>query len=658
MAPRYDPLSSVRRTWWPVPHGYAPAMSSGVGLLARGRQSVRQHAVALDVLVAIALTAAALGAVATLRHDATVPLTVIAAAACTTTVAWRRIAAVPAALVALTAIVAYQISGQDTQGSFISLAIVMICYMAGRAVTSRWLLAAVAGYGLAACTTIVVDDGFSLGKDMLTWLPLIVLPIVAGAFVRRRDGIVRQLRDTRSQLQGERDIARARGRAEERTRIARELHDVVAHCVSVMVIQAGAARLLTDSDVVAARDAMRVVAASGREALTDLRRVVGVRRRGEDAFAASPLGLGQVPQLVERTRAAGTVVRLHLDAAASLPADVDLAAFRIVQEALTNVRKHAPAAVADVRVAVCADSVDIVVTDSGPAAPPAVDGSGNGLVGMQERVAVHGGELTAAPTQDGGFRVHARLPMTPAPEAVAPAATPPDRRVSRRRPTPLQWDALFSVAWLVVLEVQAVTSTHRSGPLALDVVAVGLMALAGLIRRRLPLAFLVIVGGLTLALSGGIADPQRASAVGTYTLLVGTYTVAAYCGTRRSAIGLSFVLAGVVVATVVQHAPAGTAFGGALMSCVVWIAGRVIRNQRELVAELRRATTNLAAERDTRTVTARYEERVRIARDLHAIIARLVSGMVVQAEAADELLGADPVAAAAAIGEIEQTGRD
>ncbi len=587
-------------------------MSAIGGLLAGSRQVRRRPAVAVDGIVAAALTVGAVSAVITLRHDSTVAITLVSAVLCTSAVAWRRFAPLPAALTALTAVAAYQVSGHDTQGAFVTVAIVLTCYLAGRAASSRRQLAIAAGYALAAVTVVEIDGGFSVGGDLLTWIPLTVVPIAAGVFVARRDALARELADARARMRGERDLAKERAVAEERSRVARELHDVVAHCVSVMVIQAGATRLLATSDVTTARGAMRVVASSGRDALTDLRRVVGVRRHDGDEVDAATPGLAQVPQLVERTRQAGNVGQLHLDVSATLRADLDLAAFRIVQEALTNVRKHAPDAAVTISVSVAADEVQIDVEDTGPARTAQVAGSGHGLVGMRERAALHGGHVEAGPTSAGGYAVHARLPLAAPPVPMAASAG-------------------------------TVTAAPRR---------------RGLLWRNWPLVLVVVVGLLAIAVAAGTPSSHRASTIAAPALFVSAFAVAAYSVLPRALAGLAVLTAGTIVVVTAQHQAAGVAFGASLAACVVWIGGRVVRDQRELMAQLRAATAALAAERDALAIVALEGERIRIARDLHTIVARMVTTMVVQAEAVDELLGTDPIAAVQAVTAIERTGRE
>lgn len=625
-----------------------------------------QRAKLIDGIVAAALTAGALGSLASLPADRTVAMSIAAAVVCTTAVAWRRMSPMLAALTASAAVVGYQISSQDTQGAFISIPIVLTSYTVGRFEASRWRIGLVAAFALVACTVIEVDSGFDVGNDLLTWIPLTVLPIVAGLLVAGRERMVDRLREIQAHLSNQQHIEQVRAIAEERTRVARDLHDVVAHGVSVMVIQAGAARLLIAGDGSAAHAALQIVASAGREALADLRRVVGVQRRGADPFAGSTVGLAQLQRLVARMRSRGLDVHLHEHGTpAALPADVDLSAFRIVQETLTNVHKHAPSARVEVTVKHGAEGIDLRMEDTGPAVPVNPrDGSGHGLVGMRERVALHAGEFEAGPTAAGGFLVHAQFPtasggsIRPGAVASEPSSLAPlQSRLRWPKFTAMQVDAQYSVAWLVALEAEVLTSSHRSGPLALNAAAVAVMALIGVIRRRAPFVFLAVVGAVTIALSGGLADPDRGSVVGIYTLFVCSYTIAAYRPRVPALAGLGALITGVVLTTAVQHAPAGSAFGGALMTWVVWLSGRVVRRQRELAAELETAMARVAAERDNRALLALYDERARIARDLHTLVARFVTTMVVQAQVADELIDTDPVAAVDAIRGIEQTGR-
>jgi signal transduction histidine kinase len=201
--------------------------------------------------------------------------------------------------------------------------------------------------------------------------------------------------------------------ADERTRIARELHDVVGHSVSVMTVQASAARRLLRPHQAKEREALLVVEQTGREALAEMRRMVGVLRRPEEAPALAPQpSLEHLERLIAQTREAGLPVDLRVEGdPEQLPASVDLTAYRLVQEGLTNAIKHARATHAEVVVRYGNGQVELTVTDDGTGDGGGESG-GHGLVGMRERVSVYGGELEAGPLAEGGYRLHGRLPTT------------------------------------------------------------------------------------------------------------------------------------------------------------------------------------------------------------------------------------------------------
>jgi signal transduction histidine kinase len=201
--------------------------------------------------------------------------------------------------------------------------------------------------------------------------------------------------------------------SDERARIARELHDVVGHSVSVMTVQASAARRLLRPQQEKEREALLVVEKTGREAMAEMRRMVGVLRRPEEAPALAPQpSLEQIETLVEHTREAGLPVDLRIEGKpVQLPPGVDLTAYRLVQEALTNTMKHARASSAEVVVRYGDGDVELTISDDGVGGADG-DSGGHGLVGMRERVSVYGGELEAGPRADGGFRLRARLPIS------------------------------------------------------------------------------------------------------------------------------------------------------------------------------------------------------------------------------------------------------
>jgi signal transduction histidine kinase len=201
--------------------------------------------------------------------------------------------------------------------------------------------------------------------------------------------------------------------AEERARIARELHDVVGHSVSVMTVQASGVRRLLRPDQDREREALLVVERTGREALAEMRRMVGVLRRPEEAPALAPQpSLDHLNRLVDQAREAGLPVELRIEGEAiQLPAGIDLTAYRLVQEGLTNVVKHAEATRAEVLVNYGDGYLEVTVRDDGKGLGNG-DGGGHGLVGMRERVSVYGGEIDAGPQTGGGYRLRAKLPLT------------------------------------------------------------------------------------------------------------------------------------------------------------------------------------------------------------------------------------------------------
>ena len=246
---------------------------------------------------------------------------------------------------------------------------------------------------------------------------------LAGAWVlgdraRVQRALAAELSDRAVRLEREREGEARRAVASERARIARELHDVVAHHVSMMVVQAEAGPLAVERDPARAAGAFEAIATTGRQALVEMRRLLGVLRGDGQAPSLAPQpGLDQVPSLVEQVGRAGLEVELVVEGEkAPLPAGVELSAYRIVQEALTNAVRHAGPGRARVLVRYGERDLELTVRDDGGGGAAAPAGgpptrSGQGLVGMRERVSLFGGELHAGPGPDGGFTVAARLPL-------------------------------------------------------------------------------------------------------------------------------------------------------------------------------------------------------------------------------------------------------
>ncbi|MFE6906498.1 sensor histidine kinase [Streptomyces erythrochromogenes] len=224
--------------------------------------------------------------------------------------------------------------------------------------------------------------------------------------------LVRVRREQWARERSERAAAAKRRVDEERLRIARELHDVLAHSISVINVQAGVGLALLDSDPEQARSALTVIKEASKEALGEVRQVLDTLRSPGEAPRTPAPGLDRLPELVEQAAAAGLRVEVTAEGEAPvLPPGVDLAAFRILQEALTNVVRHSGARTARIRLSRRPGLLELCVDDDGPAAGGASDGSGSGLVGMRERAAALGGAVEAGPRPDGGFRVTATLPL-------------------------------------------------------------------------------------------------------------------------------------------------------------------------------------------------------------------------------------------------------
>jgi signal transduction histidine kinase len=299
---------------------------------------------------------------------------------------------------------------------------VLTCVIGAYSATmySRHRARATAGLGVAA---VLAGLAFRDTEPVLPgWSSPAVVLLVAGVlastvrFWQRRLAASRDRYTRLQQAQGE---SMRRAVEEERARIAAELHDVVTHNVSVMVIQAGAARKVMDAAPERSKQALLAVEAGGRAAMAELRHVMGLLAAPDTGRPDSPAdglepqpGLKQLDTLIERVRAAGTPVGVAMSLPPDpLPPGVDLAAYRVVQEALTNTIKHAPGADACVTVGYTGDSLEIEITDTGAArTAPRADGNGRGLIGLRERLAVYGGELTAGPTLAGGYRIKARVP--------------------------------------------------------------------------------------------------------------------------------------------------------------------------------------------------------------------------------------------------------
>jgi signal transduction histidine kinase len=382
-----------------------------------GRFSARDLRIA-DAAAAVCLCAVVL---ATEFAQGKVSLTgTLASVVVSATVAFRRRA--PASMAVLAA-AGVSVAGSSSPAQLAgSIAFVLDYYMVGRKSADRgwtWIDAAllalpVLGIALSPNTP---EPGDPFAVDVVSvWAFFFVIPFAAGRIVGGRIALTTALKVNTERLAEEQRERARRVAAAERARIARELHDVVAHSVSVMVIQAVAARAVAGRDRDAAAQALRSVERCGREALTDLRQMIGVLHRDDiEVLGAAAPGLAQLERLAERARTAGLPVDVRVEGESRpLSAGLDLVSYRVVQEALTNAIKHAGPASAQVRVIFDRDCLELEIADTGhgsASGPAASAPAGHGLMGMQERLALYGGQLHAGSCRDGGFTVHATIPL-------------------------------------------------------------------------------------------------------------------------------------------------------------------------------------------------------------------------------------------------------
>ena len=274
-------------------------------------------------------------------------------------------------------------------------------------------------WALGLAVVVIAIDALIAGGRQASNLPAteilgLLVPYALGRMVRARATRELAYREESELLDAGRDLSARKAANEERARIARELHDVIAHSVSVMVIQAGGARLVMGSDPARAEGSLRSVERAGRDALAEMRRLLGVLESDKDPRALAPQpGLSDIQDLLSRARVSGLATKLRVDGEpATVSPALDLCAYRIVQEALTNAIKHASPACAEVQLRWGLSALELEISDDGRG-PGAVNGAtgGHGLAGMRERVALHGGSIESGAGDSGGFIVRARLPL-------------------------------------------------------------------------------------------------------------------------------------------------------------------------------------------------------------------------------------------------------
>jgi signal transduction histidine kinase len=383
--------------------------------VSRFRQILRTHGIAALVVVA-----ALVGAVGTAsRTDASMP---------TGPVAWVEVVAIAGVVLILLVRRRYPFGAPAA----VWLASAALSFVDGKLITSQGVVFIV---GLAAalllgnlrsdvegrvglvivigCAAIIVynEPGHDGGNLVSTTL-MFAIGWLVGYALRERTERTEAAEQRAARAERDREMTARIAVAEERARIARELHDVVAHAVSVMVLQVGAVRHRMTRDEEENRETLQKVEQAGRNALAEMRRLLGAMRRDDEELDFLPTpGLKHLDTLFDDVRGAGLDVQLYVHGdTVSLPPGLDLSAYRIVQEALTNTLKHARADRAVVRVTYGHDDVEIVVSDDGRGHSSG-DGTGHGLVGISERVRLYGGDMSAGASATGGFVLRARLPV-------------------------------------------------------------------------------------------------------------------------------------------------------------------------------------------------------------------------------------------------------
>lgn len=339
------------------------------------------------------------------------------AAVCAVPLVLRRSRPVAVTAVVVAAALAIGVLAAPTQGPFEPfVAVVFAVYSLGVHAAGRRGAIMIGACTLAGVATWASTSHYVVGgADYGDWFPTLVWAWGAwgvGRIIQANGRRTRELARLAAELAVERDIRAGEAVTIERARIARELHDVVAHNISVMGVQATAARRVLEGEQPAVRRALEAIETTGRETIDEMRHMLGVLREHTDELTLAPQpGLGNLNALAAQLRTAGLPVEIRVEGAPrSLPAGLDLSAYRIVQEALTNALKHGAPAHASVAVRYLDGAVELEIVDDGGGEATA-QGTGNGLIGMRERVAMFGGELHAGRRAEGGWLLRARLPL-------------------------------------------------------------------------------------------------------------------------------------------------------------------------------------------------------------------------------------------------------
>ena len=573
--------------------------------------------------------------------------------------------------VALVLMLPLELARHRDSVAFFALVIALFSIAAHRPSRSAWWGPAM----IAALYAALALDGTTI---------LVAAPVIGPILFSTAFAVGRVLRRGRSRQERDAETAIERAAAavetaelraaDERLRMAQELHDVVAHSLSVIAVQAGIGVHLIDrqpADAALALDAIRVTTDSAAGELT---RLVGILRDGGALDNASAPALGDVTVLVEQIRAAGVPVTFTATGdVGAVPAGVSLAAYRIVQEALTNVVRHAGRAEATVTVRVTEEHVDLCIDDDGrgstSALDPGVRDGGHGLIGMSERAEMYGGDVRSGPRPGGGFRVQATLRLSASPIANNASTDPTDDPAgtdgaapTRRRIQPWMWDLALAALITGLATVETITSHPDS--VAPHYAPINILAwllrivccLTLAVRRRYPIVSLAAALVLISALGFG---GYRIGLV-VFVLWIGLYTVATTAPTRRLVAAVVTVDA-LIAILALSHSPDVTATGAVwsgILLIGVAVAGYVVRRDRE------RRTTDLAERENAADAHSRRarlvitNERLRIADELSTIVTRSIHTISQEAGEGSQMVDIDPIAARRTLEAISAISRD
>jgi signal transduction histidine kinase len=376
--------------------------------LARVGDVVQRHPRVGDAALALLLAALVVWEVLTTDVTGSTLLWLASGLAVTVPLAWRRVSPLPVVVIVMAAMAVAGLAAADSDAiaqepqTPIIAALLALYSVAAHAERRLALIGLAVGWA----AVLVGEPG-----DFVVMGPVWAGAWLVGGLVRAREQDACRLRELAEALEHERVEDARLAVAEERTRIARELHDVVAHAMSTIVLEAGAERVNLPEGQDSTRDTLRSIERTGRQALGEMRRLVGVLRSdGEEPELLPQPSLAHLDALVEQARRAGLPVTLRVvGRPLQLAPGLDISAYRIVQEALTNVLKHAGGARASVVVTYGDRILELKIVDDGRGGTP--NGSGHGIAGLRERVALFSGELDAGGGDDGGFVVRARLPL-------------------------------------------------------------------------------------------------------------------------------------------------------------------------------------------------------------------------------------------------------